>query len=214
MRYPWGMRPAALVLALALVTCSRSSEAPAAGDGGGATTTAASSSASATPSLETRALSATTLAEALAITKPHMRDVKDEYDPAAVALGSWALKKMRWQDVEVSPNETSMAAFERDPFAERGKRMCARGGIVDLTIDRGRDGTAPPMAFADVLTAEGDRLMVFAAGTAGTLARGSHARVCGVVTGRHARTSVSGGTNLAVQLVGMFDLPDNRRASL
>ncbi len=49
-----------------------------------------------------------------------------------------------------------------------------------------------------------------AAGSSGTLVPQSYGRFCGVVTGTYDYSNSGGGTGHAVEMVGMFDLPENK----
>jgi hypothetical protein len=46
-------------------------------------------------------------------------------------------------------------------------------------------------------------------GSSGALVEGSHTGICGVAIGRFDYTNSMNGVAHAVQLVGMFDLPEN-----
>ncbi|MGE0396809.1 MAG: hypothetical protein AB7T06_08840 [Kofleriaceae bacterium] len=105
--------------------------------------------------------------------------------------------RIRWSDVDV-PSETTLAKVEKDPSAEKGKRVCAEGTLERITKTDvgGRTHYA-----GSLITGEGDRVVFLVGGSTGELLKRDAARLCGVVTG-----TVDGST----QLFGMFDLPENR----
>ncbi len=49
-----------------------------------------------------------------------------------------------------------------------------------------------------------------APGSTGELVEGSRAKLCGIVAGLHFFQNVSGGQTQAVEVAGVFDLPENR----
>jgi hypothetical protein len=147
-----------------------------------------------------------TLAEAIAYSTPHMEDTKNTIDDGAKVLTSWAVGRMTWEDLSAVP-ETSVAKVMKDSEAERGKRLCGRGSIVEIFTDK-LDGSK---VFRGQLSTEGKLLAFLAVGDSGEIVEGSAARVCGIVTGRFSYANSGGGTSHAVRVVGMFDLPANHK---
>jgi hypothetical protein len=87
---------------------------------------------------------------------------------------------------------------QKDPDAERGKRMCAEGVIEKIErmdVDRRK------VFVGRLRQADGDTIAFTALGTTGDLIKRASAKFCGAVTGT---------TGDAVAIVGLFDLPENR----
>jgi len=63
-----------------------------------------------------------------------------------------------------------------------------------------------------VMSNAGNLFHFDAVGSTGTLVGTNYARICGVITGLYDYSNSAGGTGHAVQIVGMFDLPENKTA--
>jgi hypothetical protein len=154
-----------------------------------------------------RILEIDTFLSAVAYAKPSMADSVEMVDEGTLLIFAWAQKRLRWGDVNVARNETSPALVRKDPDAERGKRACVRGTIVEIKVFRLDFGRG----YEGLLMTNDVQFVKFGAvGSTGTLVADSPARFCGVVTGEHAFANVSGGQTRTVLMVGMFDLPENR----
>lgn len=136
--------------------------------------------------LEQRVAGALSLSDALALAKPI----------STTLIARYAIAKLRF--AEVDAEETNLALVEKDFEAELGKRMCASGEI--LRIER-TDMERRKAFVGELLTKEQDRVMFLAVGSTGELLKRSQARFCGVVTDK-------------LQLVGMFDLAENRTTAV
>ena len=166
--------------------------------------------APAEPSLVERLVASTTLTEALEIVRPQMTDTTNEVSPGALALALWATEHLRWPDVAVAQNETSFARVRKDPDAARGKRMCFRAQIIQITKAELGAGSV----FSGLTLSAGAQIARFiAVGSTGDLVENSGARFCGVVIGTYDYSNSGGGTGHAISVVGMFDLPENRAAA-
>lgn len=150
-----------------------------------------------------------TLADAIDHVKDKMSDTDDETSPGALLLALWSSDRLKWADVSVAKNETSFALVRKDSAANRGKRMCVRGQIIQIQKEKA-EGTS--LFSGLMLTGYGDITSFIAAGSTGALVAQSRARLCGVVIGTYDYSNSGGGKGHAVSLVGMFDLPENRGA--
>lgn len=150
-------------------------------------------------------------AEAMRLVGPLLEDEVNRISAGTAALGLWAMQNMKWSDVAVASNETSLAKIHKDSDTERGKRMCVRGKIVQITADK---SSGVGTAYIGLMTAPSFANIVHyvAVADTGDLVENSPARFCGIVTGRYSYSNSGGGTTHAVGLVGMFDLPSNRKA--
>jgi hypothetical protein len=146
------------------------------------------------------------LGDAVAFTRPMMTDETDKMSLGAVLLAVWAQTHLRFSDVSVSQNETSLALVRKSPGAERGKRLCGTGPISDLEAEQTRWGAVSHGLLKDPT----NPLFFIAVGSTRTLSAGSPARFCGVVAGNFDSSTKAAGVSHAVQVVGMFDLPENK----
>ncbi len=104
---------------------------------------------------------------------------------------------VRWSELDVASTMT-IEQVEKEPAEEVGKRLCVEGLLEQIT----RADVAGRRHYSAALkTAQGDRVELVIAGSAGTLVKRQPARACGVVLGATAG---------AATLYGMFDLPENR----
>jgi hypothetical protein len=161
------------------------------------------------PTLEERIGEASSMQEALNISRPLMSDTIDAVSFGESLFTIWAMKHLKWSDVHVAKEETSIKLVRKDPESERGKRMCHSGTILQITkADAGHLGAT----FVGLLVTRSDDILHFTAiGSTGELVEDSRARFCGVVIGRSSYSNTGGGTTHAVKLVGMFKLPENEQ---
>src|SRR5215813_1999067 len=80
-------------------------------------------------------LSKNSLAEAIAFARPMMTNTVGRLDVGSAILAVWAAKNLTWQGLEDLP-ETSPALFKKDPDAERGKRLCFAGSVVEIRAEK------------------------------------------------------------------------------
>lgn len=144
---------------------------------------------------------------AVAALKSQMKDTFDEMNPATLALGMWASKRLAWADVAVAKNETSVALVMKDSEEEAGKRMCASGMIIEIAVQKIQ---GHKLAVGLLITNARSIVRFVAAGSSGALVANSGARFCGVVTGKFDYGNSAGGTGHGIQMVGMFDLKENK----
>jgi hypothetical protein len=116
---------------------------------------------------------------------------------STAGLDTLASYPLRWRDVDVA-SQTTLAKVEKDPSAEQGKRVCAEGTIERIT--KKELGSRAHFTGA-LVTSSGDRVVFLAAGSTGELVKRDRAKLCGVVTGT---------SDGATAVFGMFDLPENR----
>jgi hypothetical protein len=139
-----------------------------------------------------------------------MEDMSNDTSKGTVLLTMWAAKNLKWDDVAVKRNETSLALVKKDSEAARGKRMCVSGLIIQIQVEKLDTGK---IAEGLLMTYDQSLIHFAAAGSSGDLVERSSTRLCGVVTGRYEYSNSGGGTGHAVQIVGMFDLSENHPSS-
>lgn len=149
----------------------------------------------------------TTLAEAIAYALPKMADATDNWDRGSYLLGQWVANHGAWSTLAALP-ETAHAMVAKDSDGERGKRLCESGTVTTIKALKGSN----PKMFWGILAPSETRAVVFlATGDTGRIVDGSAGRVCGVVTGIYHLTLKSGAPFPTPKVVGMFDLPGNRK---
>lgn len=148
---------------------------------------------------------------AVTLAQPIMSDEFDKDSDGATLLVAWCIAKIGsafwWSDVGVTKDETSYALAQKDPDEARGKRMCTSGSIIQIEVEKTAGGKVNVGLMQNW---NGNLFRFLAAGSSGTLVQGSSARMCGVVTGKFDYANSGGGTGHAIELVGMFDLPENK----
>lgn len=160
------------------------------------------------PTFAERLAAQSSLSGAVAMLRPLMTDTVNETSAGAAGLALWASKNLTWADLQSVP-ETKRSMVMKDPEAERGKRLCSTGTINEIQVDR--SGGAP-VYIGGMMTPGYDSVRFMAVGSTGALVENSGARLCGIVAGRFSYSNAGGGTTHAVQVVGMFDLPENKKA--
>lgn len=152
-------------------------------------------------------LSQKTLNDIIDFLKPEMKDSFNEFPAAGGVLALWMDKNAtKVADIR-KLEETSRGKILKDSYSERGKRMCIRGGIIEIEVDRSPDFT---MYHAGIMGNNLNIYQVLAIGDTGDLVANSPAGFCGVVVGKMSYENAAGGTTSAPYLVGVFDLPNNQ----
>lgn len=194
-----------LIAAVALAGCSKGDRTTAERSPPVATATVAAAPAAPQPLTITQRLFAQTqLWAAISVIKPALED--GGLTPGAKALTLWSAERATWEELSAIP-ETKLALVMKDSEAERGKRICARGSIVEISVDRSA-GSA--VYFGGLITPGMSVIRFAAVKSTGELVQHSNARFCGIVTGKESYENSGGGVTHAVFAVGMFDLPENR----
>lgn len=156
------------------------------------------------PTAEERMLSTASFADAVSLARPLMGEGQDEHSAGTLLMAIWAAERMKWTDIFVKKNETSVAHVMKDPEAEYGKRVCARGRIIEIR-------KMPDADLFQGLLMGNNVVHFFAAGSTGALVAGKSANYCAVITGLFHYSNSGGGTTHAVDTVGMFELKENTR---
>jgi len=139
-----------------------------------------------------------------------MNDVYGQTSEGTRLLVVWALSRMTWDAVGVEKDETTHGKVLKDVELERGKRLCWRGTLLQIAADR----SLGDAVYTGLLySSQGDLYHFYGVGSSGDLVEDSYGRFCGVVTGKYDYDNSGGGTSHAIELVGMFDLPENRRTA-
>jgi hypothetical protein len=146
------------------------------------------------------------LVDALKVTREEFRDMPSQES----ALVAWASDKLKWSEVETKKNESSTLLALKDPFGAYGKRACLTGKVADIQAVRGGDAGALSH-FQGRLESPTEVWSVVAVGDTGELVRGSNAKFCGFVTGVTKSAKGDAGQVDALAVIGMFDLPSNRK---
>jgi hypothetical protein len=149
-----------------------------------------------------------TLADAMRFVSPSFGQTKNgEHSAAAIAITAWSIGHLRWTDVGVTTDETSFALARKNIDDARGKKLCVSGSIIEITeskLDQGRMSEGLIQSWA------GNLFSFLGVGSSGAIVQGSTARFCGVVVDAFDYANSGGGTGHAIDVVGMFDIPENR----
>lgn len=148
-----------------------------------------------------------TLAEAIDGIRPLMSDTQNEISPGTAMLAFWAADKLKWQELQSIP-KTKYALIMKDSDEQRGKSICASGRIIEISSEKAEG----KKFYSGGIYDDAGRIYRFVAvKSTGELVAQSFATICGIVTGRQSYQNSVGGVAHAIFLVGMFDLPENRK---
>jgi len=149
-----------------------------------------------------------TLDQVISTAQPQMTDVHGaDVSVGAAWLALWGAENLRWSELQKVP-ETKYGLVMKDSDAHRGKRLCVKGQVIEIALDR----TVPDhkVFIGGMFSGSGNIYRFIAVQSTGEIVQNSNARFCGVVAGQQHYENSIGGVAHAVQLVGMFDLPENR----
>lgn len=150
-----------------------------------------------------------TLVEAINAYKPSMSDIthasSDEYSEGVLSLARWSAGHLQWAELNSLPTG-SFALTMKDPNTQRGKKICMSGIALQIAATPIDD---VELHESIISSDAGDIYSLLAVKSIGEVVANRKAAMCGVITGtRSYRTSGNGITH-SLQLVGMFDLPEN-----
>lgn len=125
-------------------------------------------------------------------------------DGLLALLGIYLSKNhVTWSQVSVKQNETSFGKAFKNIDKEIGKRLCVSGTIVQIN-----EGS---LINEGLLSSNGNLYHFGNFGDSGDLESMSYARMCGFVVGLFDYKNSGGGTGHAVELIGVWDLPENKK---
>jgi hypothetical protein len=154
-------------------------------------------------------ITATSLGSALDQTRSKMVDGPASPLSEGVKLfGGWAQQHLAWEDIDPKAPETTVARADADPVGERGKKLCESGTIIEMTSD---DLRGAKIAIGVLARNSVEILQFVAVRSTGSLAERSNVRFCGIMAARVDRAARTGGMGNLIQVVWMFDLPENRK---
>lgn len=150
----------------------------------------------------------TSLSEAIAATKPKMEDFNEvEVSLGAIYLALWSSTHLTWADLQ-TVEQGKYGMVMKDSESQRGKRICIPGQIIEIELDK----STKEKIYAGGIFDDQMRIYRFiAVGSTGELMAGSNANFCGIITGKNNYSNSQGGVAHAVHLVGMFELPENKK---
>ena len=141
------------------------------------------------------------------MTRPAFSDETDKVSDGAILLSIWMNDHKNWKELNALPT-TKFKLVQKDAESERGKILCMRGSLVEINVDR---SGGFPAYLGGVFSYSGDVVRFVAVGSTGELVANSNAKICGVVIGTFSYSNSAGGVTHAVQIVGMFDLKENKK---
>lgn len=130
-----------------------------------------------------------------------------EHSAATVIFTGWALDRLEWSAVNVATDETSYALAQKNIDSARGKRLCISGSVIEIHEDKTPQGS---LTTGLIMSSAGNIFSFDGVGSSGQIVEQSWARFCGVVIDKYDYSNSAGGTGHAIDVVGMFDLPENR----
>jgi hypothetical protein len=131
----------------------------------------------------------------------------DGLPKGGVQFAIWAQTYLKWADLQSLP-ASARALILKDSSEERGKKLCVTGTILEIEVEKTPIGK---FAYAGILNQKMEVVSVIGVGSSGSLVERDQATFCGAVIGRRSYANSGGGVVHAVRVVGLFDLPENRR---
>jgi hypothetical protein len=161
------------------------------------------------PSLHDQMMATTSLSRAITLARKAITDEHGKLSKGAALLALWAARKgLKVGQIKALP-ESGYKSVMKDSDEERGRYICTRGKLIQIHAEKTAYGKIYPggmfMGWGYSKVAR-----FVAVGSSRGINQGSRARFCGVVIGRYSYSNSGGGTTHAVQLVGVFDIAENR----
>jgi hypothetical protein len=150
-----------------------------------------------------------TLVEAIEMVKPMMTDTSQNLSDGAVLLARWSMNHLNWAELNALP-DSKRALVMKDSSEQRGKKICVSGSVIEINAENVGD---KKVYEGGMYSGSYDVYRFIAVNSTGDIAEKSRAKFCGVVIGKFDYSNSAGGVAHAVQLVGMFDLPENKGAA-
>jgi hypothetical protein len=145
---------------------------------------------------------AQTLEDELAIVKSGFEDV--ELNKFIAVFVKWSSSHLRFSDIDKI--ETSFEKVMKDSDSERGKKICFAGRVIEIHTTKTPFGKV----FNGNMFDQSHNVYHFVnVKSSGDIVEGSQASACGVVVGTYSYPNSVHGTTHTVNIVGMFDLPEN-----
>lgn len=153
-------------------------------------------------------LKSATLETAIEFSRHYGYGDTDKDSPKTLTFLSWARTQLTWEGASSVKPTTKTGVVLKDPTGAYGKGFCAAGSIIQISKRYSSD--------FEVLMSLDDFSIVrlLAVKSTGELVERSRAKFCGVVMGTYSYTTRANGTNTVVDVVGVFDLPENHSSSL
>lgn len=152
-----------------------------------------------------------TLDAAIDLFKPSMDDHVDKASDGTMMLVTWCAEHLKWSEFKRPVvGSRPPAKIRKDVEDARGKIICTPLGRI-IQIKKEKIGETPAF-FTGLLRPGRELIHFYAVGSTGDLVERDSAKICGVVTGVFDYHNSMGGIGHAIELVGMFDLPENRKA--
>lgn len=152
-------------------------------------------------------LKSLTLQQAIDLAKPDMEDIQGGgVSKGAAVLAYWAIDGLKWNELLEIP-KGKYGLVMKDSASQLGYRLCVSGQVIEIERDRSVERPIYTGGMFD----DGGRIYRFVAvGSTGEIVANTRAGFCGIVTGQQHYPNSAGGMAHAVQLVGIFDLPENK----
>jgi hypothetical protein len=162
-----------------------------------------------TPSVTEQLFALRNVEQAITLLRPRFTDTYGPLDEEGTQFSVWAADYLTLESLQ-AVDETRHAFVMKDSESERGRRICSSGTVVQISVSR---DSGRSIATGLLITSGGDLLSFAAVGSTSDILPKSPARLCGVVIGKNDYPNSGGGTGHSVFVVGMFDLPQNKRAT-
>jgi hypothetical protein len=126
----------------------------------------------------------------------------------------WSARNLTWEDAAPVRNETAHNLALKDPRGALGKRLCVTGRIGDLHAryyGKGKDYLTTFIGW--IVASDGKAYGFTGVRASDPLVTNDTGRFCGFVVGTSTVRTGKRSQRTQVDLVGMFDVPLNRKPS-
>ncbi|PPD34924.1 MAG: hypothetical protein CTY21_09395 [Methylomonas sp.] len=146
--------------------------------------------------------------DAIDYAKREMSDIQGEGVSAGAAfLALWSSYSLKWADLQTI-EKGKYGLVMKDSSTQIGRRLCMSGSVIEIERDR---TVSQPIFIGGLIDNEGKIYRFVAVGSTGEIVGGTNAKFCGIIAGQQHYANSIGGVAHAVALIGMFDLPENKK---
>ena len=144
-----------------------------------------------------------TLKEVIEYVKTFSHDTENETSVGAVLFTLWAKDHLNRKEFQTVP-ATTHALVLKDSDAERGKRLCSSGRVIQISKSNSEVWGSSKVWEGVFMMPSFKAVRYIAVGETGEIVEGTTATFCGLVIGKYSYSNAGGGTTHAVSAVGEF----------
>ncbi|EOR07269.1 hypothetical protein [Acinetobacter tandoii] len=157
--------------------------------------------------------SASTLDEAVSRAAPKLGVEFQDKEKDSVSLGAsgliwWAQDHLVWSSFDKIPS-TTYNEFRKDPFSEKGKKICADVRVSEIYTIRDKDNVSYFATLVDRKLPSQFYQAVLLKSTK-NIVEGSKVRFCGIALENYQYKNIAAKYTNSIFIVGILDIPTNK----